>query len=120
MDQAILPVLQDRVFVLALLVVTFLGVPWFIDDYWANAVFLPFLAYAMAAIGLNLLTGYCGQVSLGTGGFMAVGALEPQFYLRLLELLGLADAGLPAQYDQSSWPEVSERIAAVFAESCDR
>ena len=36
--------------------------------------FLPFLIYAIAAIGLNILTGYCGQVSLGSGGFMAVGA----------------------------------------------
>ena len=35
---------------------------------------VPFLIYAIAAIGLNILTGYCGQVSLGTGGFMAVGA----------------------------------------------
>jgi len=35
---------------------------------------LPFLIYSIAAIGLNILTGYCGQVSLGTGGFMAVGA----------------------------------------------
>jgi branched-chain amino acid transport system permease protein len=45
-----------------------------INDYWVNAIFLPFLIYAIAAIGLNILTGYCGQVSLGTGGFMAVGA----------------------------------------------
>ena len=37
-------------------------------------IFLPFLIYSIAAIGLNILTGYCGQVSLGTGGFMAVGA----------------------------------------------
>jgi branched-chain amino acid transport system permease protein len=49
-------------------------VPFVINDYWANAVLLPFLIYAIAAIGLNILTGYCGQVSLGTGGFMAVGA----------------------------------------------
>ena len=42
--------------------------------YYVNAVFLPFLIYSIAAIGLNILTGYCGQVSLGTGGFMAVGA----------------------------------------------
>ena len=73
-DQAILPVGQDRVFVFAFLAFAFLVVPWLINDYWANAIFLPFLAYAMAALGLNLLTGYCGQVSLGTGGFMAVGA----------------------------------------------
>ena len=45
-----------------------------IDGYWANAVLLPFLIWSIAAIGLNILTGYCGQLSLGTGGFMAVGA----------------------------------------------
>ncbi len=73
-DQAILPIAQDRVFVIGVLAVAFAGVPWFIDSYWVNAIFLPFLAYALAALGLNLLTGYCGQVSLGTGGFMAVGA----------------------------------------------
>ncbi|MBT8425123.1 MAG: branched-chain amino acid ABC transporter permease, partial [Silicimonas sp.] len=48
--------------------------PFFITDYVANAIMVPFLIYAIAAIGLNILTGYCGQVSLGTGGFMAVGA----------------------------------------------
>jgi len=49
-------------------------VPFMINDYWAAAVLLPFLTYGLAALGLNLLTGYCGQVSLGTGGFLAVGA----------------------------------------------
>ncbi|MEM9318589.1 MAG: branched-chain amino acid ABC transporter permease [Pseudomonadota bacterium] len=49
-------------------------VPFVITDYWANAILLPFLIYVIAAIGLNILTGFCGQVSLGTGGFMAVGA----------------------------------------------
>ncbi|MEJ1995581.1 MAG: branched-chain amino acid ABC transporter permease [Limibacillus sp.] len=73
-DQQIFPVLQDRVAFWALLAVAFLVVPFFIDDYWANSIFLPFLIYALAAIGLNILTGYCGQVSLGTGGFMAVGS----------------------------------------------
>ncbi|MEQ8897759.1 MAG: branched-chain amino acid ABC transporter permease, partial [Roseovarius sp.] len=56
------------------LLVAFAVVPFLINDYWVNAVFLPFLIYAIAAIGLNILVGYCGQVSLGTGGFMAVGA----------------------------------------------
>lgn len=73
-DQAIFPIAQDRWFVLIVMVVAIGIVPFFIDDYWANAILLPFLIYALAAIGLNLLTGYCGQVSLGTGGFMAVGA----------------------------------------------
>ncbi|MDA9982357.1 branched-chain amino acid ABC transporter permease [Gammaproteobacteria bacterium] len=73
-DQAIFPIAQDRWFVLIVMAVAIGIVPFFIDDYWANAILLPFLIYALAAIGLNLLTGYCGQVSLGTGGFMAVGA----------------------------------------------
>jgi len=54
--------------------IAFLVVPFVINDYWANALLVPFLIYAIAAIGLNILTGYCGQVSLGTGAFMAVGA----------------------------------------------
>ena len=58
----------------ALIAVAFLVIPLVINDYWANAVLVPFLIYAIAALGLNILTGYCGQVSLGTGGFMAVGA----------------------------------------------
>ena len=73
-DQALFPIAQDRWFVLGVMAVAIGVVPFLIDDYWANAIMLPFLIYALAAIGLNLLTGYCGQVSLGTGGFMAVGA----------------------------------------------
>ena len=73
-DQAIFPILQDRWFVLAVVAASYLVVPFMINDYWANAVLLPFLIYALAAIGLNILTGYCGQLSLGTGAFLAVGA----------------------------------------------
>ncbi|MCB1490420.1 MAG: branched-chain amino acid ABC transporter permease [Rhodobiaceae bacterium] len=73
-DQAIFPIRQDRWFVAAMLVVAFGVIPFFVNDYWANAVLVPLLIYALAAIGLNILTGYCGQLSLGTGGFMAVGA----------------------------------------------
>ena len=73
-DSQTFPIRIDRWAYYAALAVAFLVVPLVIDDYWANAVLLPFLIYAIAAIGLNILTGYCGQVSLGTGGFMAVGA----------------------------------------------
>src|SRR6266581_2706871 len=52
----------------------FLVPPLAANDYWLQAILIPFLIYALAALGLNLLTGYAGQVSLGTGGFMAVGA----------------------------------------------
>ena len=39
-----------------------------------RAILIPFLILALAAIGLNILTGYCGQLSLGCGAFMAIGA----------------------------------------------
>jgi branched-chain amino acid transport system permease protein len=73
-DQAVFPIPQDRVVVGALLVAAFVVPPALASEYWLQAVLIPFLVYAMAAVGLNLLTGYAGQVSLGTGGFMAVGA----------------------------------------------
>ncbi len=68
------PLRQDRWAYYALMFVAFCIVPFFINDYWVSAVLLPFLILSIAALGLNILTGYCGQVSLGTGGFMAVGA----------------------------------------------
>jgi len=73
-DSQTFPIKFDRYRYYAVLVVGFAIIPFIINDYWVNAIFLPFLIYAIAAIGLNILTGYCGQVSLGTGGFMAVGA----------------------------------------------
>jgi branched-chain amino acid transport system permease protein len=73
-DQQTFPIMFDRAAFAVTIVIAFAVIPFFINDYWANAVLLPFLIYAIAAIGLNILTGYCGQVSLGSGGFMAVGA----------------------------------------------
>ncbi len=73
-DQQTFPIKFDRYRYYVVLIIAFLVVPFVINDYWVNSIFLPFLIYAIAAIGLNILTGYCGQVSLGTGGFMAVGA----------------------------------------------
>jgi branched-chain amino acid transport system permease protein len=73
-DQAIFPIVQDRWVVGALLAAAFVVPPALASEYWLQAVLIPFLIYAMAALGLNILTGYAGQISLGTGGFMAVGA----------------------------------------------
>lgn len=73
-DQQIFPIRQDRWVIALFLALAIFAVPLVINDYWANAVLLPLLVYAMAALGLNILVGYCGQISLGTGGFMAVGA----------------------------------------------
>jgi branched-chain amino acid transport system permease protein len=73
-DQAMFPILQDRIGLILIMVVAFVGVPLVATPYAYTGILIPFLVLALAAIGLNLLTGYCGQVSLGTGGFMAVGA----------------------------------------------
>ena len=73
-DLAVFPIRQDRVFIGALLAVALLVVPSLASEYALRALLIPFLIYALAAIGLNLLVGYCGQISLGTGAFMAVGA----------------------------------------------
>ena len=73
-DGQTFPIKLDRLGYYAILFVAALVIPFIINDYWANAILLPFLIYSIAAIGLNILVGYCGQVSLGTGGFMAVGA----------------------------------------------
>ena len=73
-DSQTFPIAFDRYRYWFVLAVAYLVIPFMINDYWASAIFVPFLIYAIAAIGLNILTGYCGQVSLGTGGFMAVGA----------------------------------------------
>ena len=73
-DQALFPIAQDRIFIVLLLLVAFIGIPLLADEYLFRALLIPFLILSLAAVGLNLLVGYCGQISLGTGGFMMVGA----------------------------------------------
>jgi branched-chain amino acid transport system permease protein len=73
-DQQIFPILQDRVVMAGLLVLAAVAVPLFAPEYLFRAILIPFLILSLAALGLNILVGYCGQISLGTGGFMAVGA----------------------------------------------
>jgi branched-chain amino acid transport system permease protein len=73
-DLAIFPVAQDRIAILALLAFAFVVVPLVAPEYLFRAILIPFLILSLAAIGLNILVGYCGQISLGTGAFMAVGA----------------------------------------------
>lgn len=73
-DQQIFPIAQDKWMVLALIAFAFAGVPMLADEYMLRAILIPFLILALAAIGVNILVGYCGQISLGSGAFMAVGA----------------------------------------------
>ncbi|MEM1316671.1 MAG: branched-chain amino acid ABC transporter permease [Pseudomonadota bacterium] len=73
-DQAIFPILQDRIGLAIILFVAAVIIPLFGNDLFLNSIMIPFLIFALATIGLNILTGYCGQLSLGTGAFMGVGA----------------------------------------------
>ncbi len=73
-DQAVFPIRQDLYGICAILAILFAVVPWAFNDFWLNSIMIPTLIFALAAIGLNLLTGYAGQLSLGTGGFMGCGA----------------------------------------------
>jgi hypothetical protein len=73
-DQQILPIVQDRWFMLALLAFAYLAMPAIGTEYLFLSLVVPFLILAIAAMGLNILVGYCGQISLGTAAFMAVGA----------------------------------------------
>ena len=73
-DQQIFPIRQDRIAVIAVLVVAFVIVPLIANQYWLSAILIPVLIFSLATLGLNILTGYAGQLSLGTAAFMAVGA----------------------------------------------
>ncbi len=73
-DMAIFPIRQDRYGLALILLVAFVVVPLTGNQFFLNTMMIPFLILSLAAIGLNLLTGYTGLLSLGTGAFMGVGA----------------------------------------------
>ncbi|MGH6737807.1 MAG: ABC transporter permease subunit, partial [Bradyrhizobium sp.] len=73
-DQALFPILQDKIGILLILLVGFLVVPLTASDFVIDSFLTPILIFSLAAIGLNLLTGYTGLLSLGSGAFMGVGA----------------------------------------------
>jgi branched-chain amino acid transport system permease protein len=80
-DSQVFPIAQDRIAIGLLLAFALIGVPLLADEYLFRAILIPFLILALAALGLNILVGYCGQISLGTGGFMAVGAYAAYNFL---------------------------------------
>ncbi|MBL8311039.1 MAG: branched-chain amino acid ABC transporter permease [Burkholderiales bacterium] len=83
-DSQIFPIAQDRYAVVALLLIAFVAVPLMATPYVFSAILIPFLIFALATLGLNILTGYAGQMSLGTAAFMAVGAFASyNFMLRI-------------------------------------
>ncbi|MDQ6620503.1 MAG: branched-chain amino acid ABC transporter permease [Pseudomonadota bacterium] len=73
-DAAIFPIAQDRVAIAVIALVAFVAIPLTAPSYIFSGILIPFLILALAALGLNILTGYAGQLSLGTAAFMAVGA----------------------------------------------
>jgi branched-chain amino acid transport system permease protein len=83
-DSQVLPIRQDRIGMAILLLIAFAIVPLFASPYTFSAILIPFLIFSLAALGLNILTGYAGQVSLGSAAFMAVGAFAAyNFVLRV-------------------------------------
>ena len=73
-DSQIFPIRQDRIALAVLLVLALTLIPALASPYMLSAILIPFLIFSLAALGLNILTGYAGQLSLGTAAFMAVGA----------------------------------------------
>jgi len=83
-DSQIFAIAQDRWAVLLIVAAAFLLVPQLSSDYMFRAILIPFLIMSLAALGVNILVGYCGQISLGSGAFMAVGAYAAfNFFVRL-------------------------------------
>jgi len=80
-DQQIFPIAQDRYLVQAIVAFAFIGVPFLADEYLFRAILIPFLILSLAALGVNLLVGYCGQITLGAGAFMAIGAYAAYNFL---------------------------------------
>src|SRR5574341_1588679 len=87
-DQRIFPIRQDRIAFWTLMVVAFVLVPAVGNQYWLGAILTPFLVLALATLGLNILTGYAGQLSLGTAAFMAVGAFMAYNFMLRMPWLG--------------------------------
>ena len=88
-DQQIFPIRQDRIAFALLLAAAFIVVPLIANQYWLSAILTPFLILVLATLGLNILTGYAGQLSLGTAAFMAVGAFMAYNFVLRMPWLGV-------------------------------
>ena len=73
-DHALFPVRQDAILMAIVLALAWVVLPLTANEFVFQTLLIPVLIYALAALGLNILTGYAGQLSLGTGAFMGVGA----------------------------------------------
>ncbi|MEP4770658.1 MAG: branched-chain amino acid ABC transporter permease [Roseibium sp.] len=132
-DQALFPIRQDRIGLTVILLIAFIAIPVLANDFFLTSIMIPFLVFSLAAIGLNVLTGYCGQLSLGTGAFMGVGAyaayklttIFPDANLILMILLsGVFSAGIGAVFGLPSlrikglYLAVTTLAAQFFLEWC--
>jgi len=98
-DTAIFPIPLDRMGVMVILLIAFLLMPLLASNYWLSSILVPFLVFSLAALGLNFLTGYAGQLSIGHAAFMAVGAYTSLILYGRYEvplLLSLLGGGLVA------------------------
>lgn len=91
-DLQIFPIAQDRWAVLALIAFALVGVPFLADEYMLRAIIIPFVILSLAALGVNILVGYCGQISIGSGAFMAVGAYAAYNFMIRVEGMPLIPA----------------------------
>src|SRR5580692_5527248 len=73
-DMAVFPIRQDRIGLALILLIVFVVIPLVGSEFLIASVMIPMLILALAAIGLNILVGYTGLLSLGTAAFMGTGA----------------------------------------------
>lgn len=106
-DRRVFRLRQDRIGVLLLLLFSAVAVPLLGNDYWFSAILIPFLVLSLAGLGLNLLTGYAGQLSLGSAAFMAVGAFATYN-------IDLRVPGLPLLVDIALGGVVAALVAVLF------
>ncbi len=132
-DQALLPIRQDRIGLGLILFVAFVAIPLLASDFLIGSIMIPFLVFALASVGLNILTGYAGQLSLGTGAFMGVGAYScyklttyfPDINILFMVLLsGVFSAavgvvfGLPSLRIKGLYLAITTLAAQFFLEWC--
>lgn len=130
-DQQIFPIAQDRWIFWATLIVLAVVPPLFASEYTFEVLLFPVLSLGLAALGLNILTGYTGLVSLGSGGFMAIGAYSafkfttsfPDMNIYIVFILaGLVSAffgvliGLPSLRIKGFYLAVTTLAAQFFVE----
>src|SRR6478672_11130729 len=84
-DSQIFPLRQDRVGMIIMLIAAVM-LPFVANSYWLSAILIPWLVLSLVALGQNILMGYAGQLSLGSAGFMAVGAFATTAFRLWLRL----------------------------------